>query len=391
MVASNKINDSTRAQIFLDVKDLNGPRLSITEVASRHGVSRSTVSRIIASFDEQGKTVAMVKNTPTPGLATETTKTVIKPSKPTKSKSKSKSSSGKKRSGSKPAVETQRQAIATTTQKNEPAAAEKKATYVMGPTFINLTSVEGKLHTITSKSEKFAAVRSAVLAGDIEGAIEIVDTAKAIQKYSQGMLEVSGETVTYAGKNVTNAIVNKIMTAFAAGDHRLKSLCNFMKRLLDNPSKNSIDLLWGFIEHNDVGIDDDGFIVAWKKVTSVNGKLFDSRGKTIPNDLGTLVKMIRSHVVEDPSVTCTHGLHVGAWSYVHQFSGDTILQVKIAPEDVVSVPTDYNAQKMRVAKYMVSAIVDRNQKVIASHEGAPTRIIRAGQNGVWEEETVSAW
>lgn len=359
-MATSQITSSLRAQIYLAVKDPDGPKLSQVKAGETYGVSKTTVGRIVKDFDKRRWTIKKIKEEAAGGESTTTTQP--KP-----------------------------QAVLETPETLVKEVEKKEPTYVMGPTFINLTDSNGKLFTVNSKSDKFKAVRELITKGDVLAAIDLVDTAKAIEKYSKGMLTVDGDQVMYAGKNVSNAVVNKIRQAFTTGDSKLGSLCNFLKRLLDNPSKNSIDLLWGFIEHNDVTLDDDGFIVAWKKVRSTPQGLVDSHTGKIPNDLGTVVKMIRQHVVEDPNVTCTHGLHVGAWNYVGSFSGDTILRVKIAPEDVVSVPKDYNAMKMRVAKYFVDAIVNSNQEVVKQHVGAPSRFIRAGQNGVWEEETQSAW
>lgn len=338
-----------KEKIFLAVKDPDGQKLSTNGAAQSFGVARSTVQRLIKDFESRGITVDSIK--------------------------------GNKES----------KMVSTPVLDPAPAKAKAELTYVMGPTFINITTEEGKLVTITSKSDKYKAVQKMVIDGNLQGAIDAIDTASALKKYTQGMLTVDGDKVKYADKVVSNSIIPHIIKAWECGDSKLTALCSFLRRLLDNPSKNSIDLLWGFIEHNDVTIDTDGCIVAWKKVTSVKNKLFDSYSKKVPNDLGTVVKMIRSHVVEDPNVTCTHGLHVGAWSYVGSFSGDTILKVKIAPEDVVSVPKDYNAMKMRVAKYFVTAIVDNNQKILAEHTGAPARIIRCGQNGVWEDEPLQTW
>lgn len=347
------LSDKCKNEIFLAVKDPDGPKLSQNAAAAKFGVARSTIGRVIKDFESKKVTVASIK-----------TNTSMQP---------------------KPSAQTP---ISSTPV---PKEEKKELTWVMGPTFINMTDEHGKLFTVNNKSDKYQAVRKLVLDGDIAGAIDTIDTAKAITKFSNGMMVVDGVDVLYAGKRVTNSIIPKIIDAFKSGDSKLTALCNFLRRLLDNPSKNSIDLLWGFIEHNDVTIDEDGCIVAWKKVRSTENGLVDSHTGKIPNDVGTLVKMIRSHVVEDANVTCTHGLHVGAWSYVGSFSGDTILKVKIAPEDVVSVPKDYSAMKMRVAKYMVSAIVDSKKKIVKEHKGAPLRVIKAGQNGVWEDEPEQVW
>jgi bifunctional DNA-binding transcriptional regulator/antitoxin component of YhaV-PrlF toxin-antitoxin module len=64
--------------------------------------------------------------------------------------------------------------------------------------------------------------------------------------------------------------------------------------------------------------------------------------------------MKRSEVDDDPAVTCSRGLHVAAFPYARDFyPNGKMMEVKVNPMDVVAVPDDYNAQKMRVCKYVV--------------------------------------
>lgn len=65
--------------------------------------------------------------------------------------------------------------------------------------------------------------------------------------------------------------------------------------------------------------------------------------------------MPRSQVTADSGIGCSAGLHVGTWDYAVTFLGhDTpVLAVLVSPRDVVSVPTDCDAQKMRVCRYQV--------------------------------------
>ena len=54
---------------------------------------------------------------------------------------------------------------------------------------------------------------------------------------------------------------------------------------------------------------------------------------------------------------CSNGLHAGALNYVASYgsveSNDRIVIVKINPEDVVSVPSDCNCEKLRTCRYEV--------------------------------------
>lgn len=98
------------------------------------------------------------------------------------------------------------------------------------------------------------------------------------------------------------------------------------------------------------------------------GGLFDNRTRKVSNNIGNVVSMPRWMVDADKKVTCSQGLHVGAWNYVTSFMGDTIIKVRVNPRDVVSVPDDYNDMKMRACRYEVVAIVDSSRKEIETPE-----------------------
>ena len=86
----------------------------------------------------------------------------------------------------------------------------------------------------------------------------------------------------------------------------------------------------------------------------VNGEL--KRG-AIPNPLGAVVTMARSEVQDDPAIGCSVGLHVGTYGYASSFSQGVLVKVRFNPRDVVSVPTECSAQKLRVCRYEVLEVI----------------------------------
>ena len=235
--------------------------------------------------------------------------------------------------------------------------------FVITPASVVIT--HGSVVRVVDKShEAFAKIVELVLQDKYDEALRMSDKKIAINEFSQGALKVVNNKVYYGELVVSNKIVPKILSMMAEGDERFKHLLKFLERLLNNPSKSSVDQLWGFVAHNDVSITEDGMLVGWKKVRSRNGKLFDSRTGKVPNDIGVTVSMPRHMVDDRREKTCSQGLHVGAWGYVTSFSGDTLLMVLVDPADIVSVPNDYNDMKMRTCKYYVEAIVDQNRNVI---------------------------
>lgn len=73
----------------------------------------------------------------------------------------------------------------------------------------------------------------------------------------------------------------------------------------------------------------------------------------IPNKVGSTVEMKRSSVQSDPSVGCSYGLHVGTYDYAKGWAQGILLTVIVDPRDVVSVPVECDAQKIRVCRYKV--------------------------------------
>lgn len=144
------------------------------------------------------------------------------------------------------------------------------------------------------------------------------------------------------------------------GDEKnVAKLLNFLDKLILNPSVSAIKMLYTFISHNNIEISDDGDLIAFK---AVNADFKDIHSRTIDNSVGRVVKMDRSTVVEDPSVTCASGLHACSWQYLTQSgfgssNDNRYLKVKINPKDVVSVPNDYNGTKMRCCEYTVIELI----------------------------------
>jgi hypothetical protein len=135
-------------------------------------------------------------------------------------------------------------------------------------------------------------------------------------------------------------------------------LLKFAKNIILNPSERSREQLYRFLEHNKMPITPDGYFIAYKKVSKVGESIMDSHSRKYDNSPGSRLVMNRDDVNSDPNQTCSHGLHVAAYEYASGFSGQIMVQVKVNPKDVVSVPIDYNNQKIRCCEYLVMSIID---------------------------------
>jgi hypothetical protein len=135
--------------------------------------------------------------------------------------------------------------------------------------------------------------------------------------------------------------------------HKPRSyLLNFWDKLQKNPNKNSIRMLYQFLEHNGHPIMSDGSFVAYK---AVKNDLKDHYTGTNEHKVGKVIRIERDKVDPNPNNTCSSGLHVCSWKYTEHFhAGESrYFEVLINPCDVVAVPNDYQGTKMRVCAYKV--------------------------------------
>lgn len=230
-----------------------------------------------------------------------------------------------------------------------------------------------------SDTKLFDEILRAAENDDTEKLIQLLDKAARIKRSSGGLFEVRGNTVYIDNEPAPDTISNKIIR-FMEKELSYIPLVDFWRRLKRNPSFNSRGQLFRFIEANRVPIVNDligdvdfsGCFVAWKSVTH---DFKDHHTRTIDNSPGRFVQMDRREVDDNPNNTCSSGLHVAGWDYAWGFqSGSKFVKVYIDPEHVVSVPTDYKDQKMRVCEYYIVEEVQKedvkkilNREVVGSN------------------------
>lgn len=131
------------------------------------------------------------------------------------------------------------------------------------------------------------------------------------------------------------------------------NLVKFADMLIENPDPRMIMQLYEFLGHNDIAIDKDGYVIAYK---AVNINYMDYHTRSHYNGIGEVLEMDRKDVDDNPDNTCSNGYHVGSMSYITQIynpSSGRLVVCKVNPKDFVSIPIDYNFAKARVCKYEV--------------------------------------
>jgi hypothetical protein len=225
-------------------------------------------------------------------------------------------------------------------------------------------------HPVTSGiGQKLVAALSEGVVDD-KKIVKLVTRASQVADYAHGanghLVAVKNDRVYFDGKVIDGAVVRDILKFLERG-LPVQPLVNYLIRIRNNPSYRSIEALYEFREANDLPVTADGFVLAYK---AINADWFDKyTGKTYLNKPGKIIKCGRNEVVDDPDVACGRGLHVGGISYVLGYAAGVtlqdgapvrlsedssrIVQVKIDPANVVSVPKDSAAGKCRVCEYKV--------------------------------------
>ena len=117
--------------------------------------------------------------------------------------------------------------------------------------------------------------------------------------------------------------------------------------------RHSVEDLLEFMRKNDMPIANDGCIIAYKRLNNHGNYFTDTHTGKVKQKVGSKVLVAEELVDPDRHHECSNGLHVGRRDYMGSFSGNGIVIVKIAPEDVIAVPQDYGRSKMRCCGYHI--------------------------------------
>jgi hypothetical protein len=156
-------------------------------------------------------------------------------------------------------------------------------------------------------------------------------------------------------------VVDKLLDLMKSGLTDKNPFINFLKNLLKNPSKNSVDQLYTFLSKRNMPIDEEGLVIGYKGVAD-NYK--DRYSGKFDNSVGQSHEMPRRTVDDNCDNHCSYGFHIGSYEYANDWASNSgkLMIVKFNPEDAVSVPTDCDFQKLRVCKYnVVGEITERKQ------------------------------
>ena len=207
--------------------------------------------------------------------------------------------------------------------------------------------------TITSENPVWNDAITAIREGRFNDLTEILDKSKAIARFSHGKIEVRDGLVTYAGEEIHNIVVDRILN-FIKNGLPYEPLVKFLDKLMQNPSRRAVNELYKFLEHKKMPLTPDGDFLAYK---SVRADFKDWYSGEHDFSIGQVREMARNQVCDNADVGCSAGYHAGSEEYAKGFNGGgNLVIVKINPADVVSVPTDCECQKLRASRLEVVAL-----------------------------------
>lgn len=211
-------------------------------------------------------------------------------------------------------------------------------------------SLNNKAHLLNPDHINYKRVIECLKAQEYDKLDELVNISRTLSDKSNGEISFVDGTVYLNNVILHNAITERIVR-FYKEDLPYEPLLNMIKRLWKNPSENSREQLYRFLETNQLPVTPDGYILFYKRV---NNDYTDIHSGKFDNSVGNVVKMDRSLVEEDPNKVCSSGLHVCSLGYLKNFGvGKKIVVCKVDPADIVSVPVDYSNTKVRVCEYLV--------------------------------------
>ena len=213
-----------------------------------------------------------------------------------------------------------------------------------------VVNYNGETKVVAASDRRYAKILKAIKEGELEIIPSLMDLGAALESVNAQLLR-QGDSLYLDGELLNESLTLRLLNFIDNGlpcDYLIK----FIRKLRLNPSFNSRNMLFKFLENNGHPITQDGNFIAYRGVTA---GFKDVHTGTFDNSVGSTCSVPRDSVDDNPNNTCSSGLHVACFEYAKGFGSATV-EVEVDPKDVVCVPTDYNGTKMRVCKFTVKAV-----------------------------------
>lgn len=244
--------------------------------------------------------------------------------------------------------------------------------------FSNAKSILSTLGSESSVDEINEAAK-AIIKESLEIEVSVKDETKSVNpaRYAKVIVMLKKHLITieedcdeinifYDGEPIEDALYDLIYVALTTDSVTITSLDNFLDKMFNTTfDLAQITEICNFMLGRDANVEgrfnitEEGNLILFKGVSYNNSREFpvDSHTGRIPQLLNVTYEMDRRLVDRDSNRTCSHGLHVATRRYAERFSNTVLYEVEVDPSDIVSVPTDYNFEKIRCTKYKIVKLV----------------------------------
>lgn len=239
--------------------------------------------------------------------------------------------------------------------------------YTITPSSVNLL-LHGRMRTLNSTHPNFSAVREALKNYGLYGAspeleariADLTDIPQFIAKVTAGRVKVGDNAVYFDDKEVRGVIAKRLLDMLGQG-FNISPLARFLDRLMSNPIPTAADEFYLWMEQSELPLTDDGCFLAFKKVKDDYKSYHDN---ATDNSIGTKLPLLPEDRYDtNRNRTCSAGYHFCSFNYLSSYFGHKgrVVICKIAPEDVVAIPNDYNNAKGRAKTYEIIGEVPENE------------------------------
>ena len=238
--------------------------------------------------------------------------------------------------------------------------------YIMSANYITVTLPDGP-RTVDHSHHNFKLIREALYSNaEASELLDLIDVRHAVIRYSDGRITIDGDDIVRLdGQAIPDGYIARYALQLLNDHQPLAPVCRFIEKCNENPDRQLVesgDISW-FVLSAHYPIDHDGYLLVAK---AVNTDFTSKHDRTTLNSPGQIVEMPRHQVTKDPHILCAPGLHLGNWNYVESW-GSTRVMCRLHPRDIVSVPYEYHAEKLRVCRYEVlyELTAYRKERVLA--------------------------
>ena len=135
------------------------------------------------------------------------------------------------------------------------------------------------------------------------GPVDYSTPIKEFTAINEGPISKDGKYY-YKDVEVSPDLYEILLDAYKNKKKSIKSIIKFADMLVQNPDKDVIRQLYSFMRHNDITIDPDGYVIAYK---AVNMNYRDHRTGKFDNSIGSIVQEDRAIMDTNPNNTCSRG------------------------------------------------------------------------------------